>query len=615
MKKNLLSIVLVICMLFSLFAIPAEAASNQTETVINAITSYVAQNTFKSSYRGKAWGCFAFCNYVWKNVFGYDYYSGNYIGVDTKGPSSNIYQFLSQNQAKAGDILWCHTADNKISHNMIVLNYDTSGIWLSDATSGGKLWHNNTKISYTSADYKQYLGGNCILKLYKIDNNLWNEVSQSSKISTPIPVGRTSKPSVSVNGQSVTVSWTYSGSATKFDVYLLKAPWRWEDIKYRATLTGNSFSFKDVAPGEYQAFVIARPNADTEQSEWVPFVIPSASSPSTGTASVPENSVEPSSSTTSVATGSYFTIKNLGSGKMLNVVSNSSNSGANVTVYQADGTTGQNFMFISNGRGGYVLEPQCAPSCALNVYGQSSTPGANVNIWTKSGNRTQDWNIEYNSAMSGYVVRSADNPSYVLAASGSGNASNVQLQQYDSGSAFQIWISNAFGTVSSPNENPTSQDTPAPVSATISPYTDTYYTVRNVGSEKMLNVVSNSSRSGTNVTIYQADGTTGQNFLFISDGAGGYVLQPQCAPTCALNVYGQSSLAGENVNIWTKSGNSTQSWIIETNSRWNAFTIRSKDNPNYVLASTGTGNTSNIQIQEYNSENPLQAWTSGAFHS
>ncbi len=170
-------------MLFSSSVTKAAAASDQTEAVITAITNYAEQKTFKSSYCGKAWGCFAFCNYVWKNVFGHDYYSGKLTTISTRGKSSNVYQFPSQNQAKAGDILWCHSPNSgkeSITHNMIILKYDSSGIWLSDATSAGEQWHNNEKINYDSPDYKDNFNGSCILTLYKISDNLWNSVSPTS---------------------------------------------------------------------------------------------------------------------------------------------------------------------------------------------------------------------------------------------------------------------------------------------------------------------------------------------------------------------------------------------------------------------------------------------------
>lgn len=71
----------------------------------------------------------------------------------------------------------------------------------------------------------------------------------------------------------MTVSWNYSGSASNYDVYLVQSPWRWEDIKHHMSTTSTSCIFKNVSPGDYQAFIIARPNQDTKQSEWTAFTV------------------------------------------------------------------------------------------------------------------------------------------------------------------------------------------------------------------------------------------------------------------------------------------------------------------------------------------------------
>lgn len=74
---------------------------------------------------------------------------------------------------------------------------------------------------------------------------------------------------VSTVGSKVTVSWDESDYATSYDVYLVQSPWGWSDIKYSKSTSGTSYTFSDVASGKYKAFVIARPNENSEQSEWV----------------------------------------------------------------------------------------------------------------------------------------------------------------------------------------------------------------------------------------------------------------------------------------------------------------------------------------------------------
>ena len=138
--------------------------------------------------------------------------------------------------------------------------------------------------------------------------------------------------------------------------------------------------------------------------------------------------------------------------------------------------------------------------------------------------------------------------------------------------------------------------------------TDGYYTLKNLSAGKMLNVRGSYSTSNTNVTVYETDGTTGQEFRFIKSGSN-YVLEPKCAPSCALNVYGTSASNGSNVNIWTKSGNSTQAWVMEYNSSYSAYIIRSAANKNLVLTATGTSNSSNVALANYSSGNKSQLWS------
>lgn len=194
MKKTL-SIVLAICLLLSILPMPA-MASNQSDTVANTIVNYIASNhkSFRSSYGGRAWGCWAFCNYVWKGVFGKDYFANTHKGASSGSNTSDIYGFLKKNNAKAGDILWCGTSNLSVTHNMIILSYDSEGVYLSDGNADGTLWHNNARINYNNAIYAQYFGGNCRLALYKVNDTYWNAVANNSASILPPPTNTAIKP-------------------------------------------------------------------------------------------------------------------------------------------------------------------------------------------------------------------------------------------------------------------------------------------------------------------------------------------------------------------------------------------------------------------------------------
>lgn len=177
-----------------------------------------------------------------------------------------------------------------------------------------------------------------------------------------------------------------------------------------------------------------------------------------------------------VTTGQYVTIKNMGSGKLLNVYGSQNKNNANVTVYQADGTPGQGYMFVKSGNW-YVIVPQCATSRALNVYGYSAKNNANICIWGKSGSTTQGWYVEYNPALNGFIIRSANNKDYVLTATGSKNSSNVCLKKYNPNDKYQVWTSSALSvTYDHPQGNVSTSEIVSPVKnrKTTSPFQPYY---------------------------------------------------------------------------------------------------------------------------------------------
>lgn len=115
-------------------------------------------------------------------------------------------------------------------------------------------------------------------------NNDGSVVNTGNKTDNKGVIGTTSKPDVSVSGHDVTVYWNYTGNASSIDVYLVQAPWGTEDIKYEANVSpkGKNYTFGNVADGEYCAFTVARPNADSVQSEWTSLKVSSTPPPNLG---------------------------------------------------------------------------------------------------------------------------------------------------------------------------------------------------------------------------------------------------------------------------------------------------------------------------------------------
>lgn len=133
-----------------------------------------------------------------------------------------------------------------------------------------------------------------------------------------------------------------------------------------------------------------------------------------------------------------YNIKNIGTGKYLNVVGSGSRQGTNITIFRLDYTDGvrYNVKFEAD-KNTYYIEPVCAPGMRVNVNAAKVVSGNNVDIWSNTGNPSQRWVFE--AVNEGYIIRSLDNNSCVLTATGNSDGSNVAVMTYKNGDMNQIW--------------------------------------------------------------------------------------------------------------------------------------------------------------------------------
>ena len=133
----------------------------------------------------------------------------------------------------------------------------------------------------------------------------------------------------------------------------------------------------------------------------------------------------------------------------------------------------------------------------------------------------------------------------------------------------------------------------------------------NVESGKCLNVRKNSSAQNADLTIYSQDGTSGQQWQFLVNGADCYLLIPSCAAGTGrvINIYGYSAQAGSRICLWEATWSDTQTWMVEALSD-GSFILRSKNNPDYCLAEAGTANSSAITLKAYSATDKSIRWTS-----
>ncbi|XEC95850.1 RICIN domain-containing protein [Paenibacillus tarimensis] len=121
------------------------------------------------------------------------------------------------------------------------------------------------------------------------------------------------------------------------------------------------------------------------------------------------------------------------------------------------------------------------------------------------------------------------------------------------------------------------------------------YSLRNPKSGKMLDIANNGTADGTNVQIYEDNGSDAQRFTIIDNGDGTYRLIGVTSGK-ALDVNGGGTADGTNVQIWSYNGGSHQKWRIVFNKDGTYKLIDSHSGKALDVNGAGTANGTNVQI-------------------
>ncbi|MEK3752053.1 cellulase family glycosylhydrolase [Paenibacillus sp. FSL E2-8871] len=129
------------------------------------------------------------------------------------------------------------------------------------------------------------------------------------------------------------------------------------------------------------------------------------------------------------------------------------------------------------------------------------------------------------------------------------------------------------------------------------------YKLVNVGSGKVLDVTAAGTSDGTNVQIWDDNGTGAQQWV-ITDVGGGLYNVINVNSNKGLDVAG--TVSGSNVQIWSYGAGANQKWkIVKVGSAYKL--IASHNGKALDVASAGTENGTNVQIWDDNGSN-AQNW-------
>lgn len=141
--------------------------------------------------------------------------------------------------------------------------------------------------------------------------------------------------------------------------------------------------------------------------------------------------VSSASSKQPIPNGTYVIETGVASNRALDVYDGSTRNGANIQIYNKNGTAAQKFRLVYDAGSGTYTITNAYSGKALDVYDGRAANGTNVWQYNSNGTAAQRWYITGN-ASSGYTVASAINRNYVLDVYGGYNRNGTNVQIYRS---------------------------------------------------------------------------------------------------------------------------------------------------------------------------------------
>lgn len=244
------------------------------------------------------------------------------------------------------------------------------------------------------------------------------------------------------------------------------------------------------------------------------------------------------------AGGGWYTISNTFPRKCLDVEGGSTKVGANVSLYQYNKSDAQLWRFYPAGNGYYTMMNKLG--CFLDVDGGIAQNGRNVMVYTGNGTNAQKWKLtkttlDYvNISDSLFTIYSKIGDNFVLDVAGGNTSDGTNIQIYKGNE------SNAqkFG---------------------VQPTGDGWFKISSPISGKCLDVRNGTAKSGTNVQLFGYNGSDAQKWRFYPSGDSNYYLIKNKLGFY-LDVDGGKKQNGANVQIYQKNSSNAQKWQLKETS-------------------------------------------------
>ncbi|WP_165496224.1 RICIN domain-containing protein [Alloscardovia theropitheci] len=242
----------------------------------------------------------------------------------------------------------------------------------------------------------------------------------------------------------------------------------------------------------------------------------------------------------------YVIVRNVESGKVLDLAGAHAANGQNVQQYEFNDSDAQKWIAVLNSDKTYTLFSKANPNFSLNVSGDKSVAYANVHVWQKNSTVLQKWSLiptsfvgkHRNDLPNGefeFLRPNAKLKVLDLAGASRSNGANVQI--YDANhSAAQHWV--------------------------VSHDAKGYVTLTNKASGKVLNLSGGAARNGQNVDQYDSNGTDAQKWVAVRNSDNTVTFYSKVDNSYALDVAGNGTGNSTNVRLYKSNQSTGQKWLI-----------------------------------------------------
>jgi RHS repeat-associated protein len=221
-----------------------------------------------------------------------------------------------------------------------------------------------------------------------------------------------------------------------------------------------------------------------------------------------------SNMTTSLTPGKTYLIRNMATGKYLDVPTGQTSPGTPVVQYTCHGQSSQYFKIEMTGDGYCLIIPQSAPTLCLDVAWGAVTDGTPIQIWNRNNTPGQSFKITPNDDGSYRISTKVTSDVRFFTIAGASQTLGVQVVQIGNGAASdQHWY---FEEVRTPRSE-------VPTDGAV-------YAIRVAHSGQYLDITGAGTADNTPLVQYRHNASVAQRFQLVSVGSGWYKIVYLNAP-------------------------------------------------------------------------------------